>query len=61
MSNQEKNQEIFNTLSELEEFFLYKARNPEELEPFAGILHEMHTAAKTLVCQWHNLTGCKNQ
>lgn len=54
-------QDAFNAMAALEEYLLYTARKPEELEPFAGILHEMHTAAKTLVCQWHNLTGCKNQ
>ena len=60
-TNQEKNQEVFNMLSELEEFFYYKLQNPEELSPFWTILSEMHQSAKTLVCQWHNLTGCKNQ
>ncbi len=61
MSNQEKNQDVFNTLSDLEEFFYYKARTPEELAPFQTILFQMHQEVKTLVCQWHNLTGCKNQ
>lgn len=56
----EKNQEIFETLSALEEFFFYKKNNPEELEPFRHNLFEMHQEIKTLVCQWHNLTGCKN-
>lgn len=57
------NQEAFDKLSELEEFFFYKLRNPQELdnEYFRPILHEMHEEVKTLVRQWHNLTGCKNQ
>ena len=57
----EKNQEVFNMLSELEEFFYYKMQNPEELSPFWSILSEMHTSTKTLLIQWSNLTGCKNQ
>ena len=60
-ANAEKNQEVFNTLSDLEEFFYYKLHNPEELSPYFGILMEMHASAKELVRQWHNLTGCKNQ
>lgn len=54
------NQEVFNMLSELEEFFYYKMQNPEELGPFWKNLAEMHEEAKTMLCQWHNLTGCKN-
>ena len=60
MTNQEKNQEVFDKLSELEEFFFNKSRNPEDLQYFQTILFEMHRSMKTLVCQWHNLTGCKN-
>ena len=55
------NQEIFNMLSDLEEFFYYKMQNPEELGAFWPQLAEMHSEAKTMLCQWHNLTGCKNQ
>lgn len=54
-------QDAFNAMAALEEYLLYVSRKPEDLEPFSRILHEMHDAAKTLVCQWHNLTGCKNQ
>ena len=55
------NQEIFNTLSDLEQALFYKARNPEELQAFQGILMQMHGEVKTLLIQWHNLTGCKNE
>lgn len=54
------NQDVFNMLSELEEFFFYKLHNPEELRPFWSNLAEMHQEAKTMLAQWHNLTGCKN-
>jgi hypothetical protein len=55
------NQEIFNTLSELEQALFYKKLNPEELQPFQSILYQMHSEVKTLLIQWHNLTGCKNE
>lgn len=55
------NQEIFNIISDLEEYFYYKKQNPQELEPFFSILSEMHEEAKALLCQWHNITGCKNE
>lgn len=56
-----KNQAIFNMLAELEQALFYKSRNPEELSPFQLELLKMHTEAKTLLIQWHNLTGCKNE
>jgi len=52
------NQQVMEMLSEIEEYFFYRKNNPEELQAFWSILVEMHEAAKTLVCQWHNLTGC---
>jgi hypothetical protein len=55
------NQEIFNTLSELEQALFYKKLNPEELQPFQTILYQMHSEVKTLLIQWHNLTGCVNE
>lgn len=55
------NQEVFNMLSELESFFLYKCRNAQELEPFQRILNQMHEEAKTMLMQWHNITGCINE
>ena len=61
MTNQEKNQEIFNTLSELEEFFYYKMQNPEELGGHFEELMKIHEEATFLVRRWHELTGCKNQ
>ena len=45
----EKNQEIFNMLSELEEFFYYKLQNPEELSRFWGTLAEMYEDTKTML------------
>lgn len=54
-------QQVFNMLSELEEFFYYKMCNPEELGAHWSSLVEMHQEVKTLLCQWHNLTGCKNE
>lgn len=52
-------QEVFNMLSELEEFFYYKLQNPDGM-PWI-ILAQMHEEVKTAVCQWHNLTGCTNE
>ena len=52
-------QEVFNTLSELEEYFFYRMQNPGGL-PFS-VLTEMHEEAKTMLHQWHNLTGCNNE
>ena len=52
-------QEVMNALSEIEQFFFYKKKNPQELEYFQTELTQMHEEAKTLLCQWHNLTGCK--
>jgi hypothetical protein len=60
-ANAEKNQEVLEKLSELEEFFFYKKNNPEELAPFFLRLAEMHTSVKTLLCQWATLTGLKIQ
>ena len=51
------NKEVINMLSALEEFFYYKRRHPGELEAFQQILYQMHTEAKTLLVQWHNVTG----
>ena len=56
-----KNQAIFNMLSELEQALFYRSRNPEELQAFQTILYQMHSEVKTLLIQWHNLTGCKNE
>lgn len=53
------NKEIFNQLSELEEAIYYRMNNPEGL-PFSvllGVYQEINTA----LCQWHNITGCKNE
>lgn len=52
-------QEVFNTLSKLEEYFFYRMQNPGGL-PFS-VLTELHEEAKTMLHQWHNLTGCKNE
>lgn len=54
------NQEVLNALAELEEFFFYKKNNPGELSAFWLQLARMHAEVRTLLCQWHNLTGCKN-
>lgn len=59
-TNEQKNQEVFNALAELEEFFYYKMCNPGELSPHWSILAEMHISVKELLRQWHNLTGCTN-
>jgi hypothetical protein len=52
-------QEVFNSLSELEEFFYYRLQNPGGL-PW-NILAQLHNEIKTALVQWHNLTGCKNE
>ena len=53
------NQEALEKLADIEEFLYYKMQNPEELAQHWRILAQMHDEAKTLLCQWHNLTGCK--
>ena len=54
------NQKVFDMLSELEEDLYYKMQNPEELAPFWTTLAGMHMYLKTMLCQWHNITGCTN-
>jgi len=54
------NQEVFDALAELEQFFFYKKNSPGELSAFWSQLAQMHEEVKTLLCQWHNLTGCEN-
>ena len=58
--NAEKNQEIFNALSELEEFFYYKMQNPEELSGQFDELVKLHEESKFMLKRWHDLTGCVN-
>lgn len=53
------NKEVLNLLSKLEEFFLYKRRNAQELMPYYRILNELHNEAKTMLIQWANITGEK--
>ena len=55
------NQEIFNALSELEQALFYKMHYPDDLQAFQALLIQMHGEVKTLLIQWHNLTGCKNE
>jgi len=52
-------QEVFNMLSELEEYFYYRLHNPDGI-PWTSA-NEMHEEIKTLLCQWSTWTGCKNQ
>ena len=51
-------QEVLNRLSELEEYFFYKKNDPRELEQSKEELKQMHKNIKSLLNQWHNLTGC---
>lgn len=51
-------QEVFNSLSKLEEYFFYRLQNPEGLD--WSVLGQLHGEIKTALIQWHNLTGCKN-
>ena len=50
-------QEALNRLSELEEYFFYKKNDPRELEQSKEELEQMHMNIKSLLNQWHNLTG----
>ena len=53
------NQEIFDSLSELEETLYYRMHNPGNLDfQTLSAVHESINAALRL---WHRLTGCKNQ
>ena len=52
-------QEVFNMLAELEEYFYYRLHNPGPI-PWTS-LNEMHDEIKTLLLQWHTWTGCTNQ
>lgn len=52
------NQEVFNMLSELEEYFYYRMNNPDGL-PFPDMT-EMHKKADEMLRTWHELTGCVN-
>lgn len=60
-TNAEKNQKVFDTLSELEEFFYYKMQNPEELAGHFEDLTKLHEEARFMLRRWHELTGCVNQ
>ena len=51
-------QEVLNRLSGLEEYFFYKKNDPRELEQSKEELEQMHKNIKSLLNQWHNLTGC---
>ena len=51
-------QEVLNRLSELEEYFFYKKNDPRELEQSKEEIEQMHKNIKSLLNQWHNLTGC---
>lgn len=53
------NQQIFNSLSGLEEALYYKMQNPDDLDFSA--LSAIHDSINNALCKWHNLTGCKNQ
>ena len=50
--------DVLNRLSELEEYFFYKKNDPRELEQSKEELKQMHKNIKSLLNQWHNLTGC---
>lgn len=53
------NQEVFEMLANLEEFFFYKRLREEELEKEI-IYQDMQETTGKLLLKWHNLTGCKN-
>ena len=53
------NKEVLNLLSQLEEFFLYKRWNAQELIDHQRILNLLHDEAKTMLIQWSNITGEK--
>lgn len=52
-------QEVFNTLSELEEYLFYRMQNPDGLDYWT--LAEMHNKARVMLKRWHDMTGCKNE
>lgn len=53
------NQEIFNSLSAIEEALYYRLNNPEGMD--FRILMDAHENVKTALIQWNALTGCTNQ
>ena len=53
------NQDVLNTLSDIEEFFFYKKNNPQDLEAFQSDLAQMYSEVKELLLKWHMMTGCK--
>lgn len=52
------NQEVFNMLSELEDYFYYRMNNPDGL-PFDDLTN-LHNKADEMLRDWHSLTGCVN-
>ena len=52
-------QEVFNSLSNLEEyFFYYQHKNPRDL-PFSTLVM-LHENIKSVLKEWHKITGYKN-
>ena len=52
-------QEVFNTLSELEEYLYYRMQNPNGLDYWT--LTELYNKARVMLERWHDMTGCKNE
>ena len=54
-------QEAFNKLAELEEYFFYRRLREDSESDERKALDEIHNKIKSALNQWHDLTGCKNE
>ena len=54
-------QEVFNSLSELEQYFFYRQLLKDPAGDEWKALDKIHSEIKSALVQWHELTGCKNE
>lgn len=54
-------QEVFNKLAELEEYFFYAKLHEDRDSDKRKALQGIHGNIKTALIQWRELTGCKNE
>lgn len=59
--HQETKQDVFNTLSDLEQFFFCLKNDPCDLAGHEEELTKLHDEARMMLKHWHELTGCVNQ
>lgn len=52
------NQDILDALAMLEEYFLYRSRDPKDLGPEnADALHALHGLVNSALLRYHDITG----